>query len=47
MAKFGHDAKALAFGKWSVWVKNKKCPKGKKNDCTSTVKLLHATVHAQ
>ena len=25
MAKIGHDAKAIAFAKWSVWVKNKKC----------------------
>ena len=27
MAKIGHDAKAIAFAKWSVWVKNLKMPK--------------------
>ena len=27
MAKIGHEAKAIAFAKWSVWVKNYKCQK--------------------
>ena len=42
MAKIGHKAKAIAFAKWSVWVKNSKCQKGAKNDCTSTFELLCA-----
>ena len=43
MAQIGHDAKAIAFAKWSVWVKNSKCQKGAKNDCTTTLELLCAT----
>ena len=42
MAQIGKDAKAIAFAKWSVWVKNKKCQKGAKNDCTTTLELLCA-----
>ena len=42
MAKIGHDAKAIAFAKWSVWVKNKNCQKGAKNDSTTTLELLCA-----
>ena len=40
MAKIGHEAKAIAFAKWSVWVKNSKCQKGMKNYCTTTLGLL-------
>ena len=39
MAKIGHDADAIAFAKWSVWVKNLKCQKGAKNDSTTTLKM--------
>ena len=39
MAKIGHDAKAIAFAKRSVWVKNKKCQKGAKNNSASTLEL--------
>ena len=42
MAKIGHDVKAIAFAKWPVWVKNSKCQKGAKNQCTSTLELLCA-----
>ena len=42
MAQIGHDAKAIAFAKWSLWVKNSKCQKGAKNDCTTTLELLCA-----
>ena len=42
MAKIGHDAKAIALVKWSVWVKNLKCQKDAKNDCTSTLELFCA-----
>ena len=42
MPKIGHDAKAIAFAKWSVWVRNLKCQKGAKNDCTTTLELLCA-----
>ena len=37
IAKNGHNAKAIAHAKYSVWVKNLKYPKGAKNDCTTTV----------
>ena len=41
MAKIGHNAKARAFAKWSVWVKNKKCQKGAKNGCaTSDIRVV-------
>ena len=42
MAKIGHNAWAIAHGKWSVWVKNQKCQKGAKNYSTSSLKLLCA-----
>ena len=42
MAKIGHDAKAIAFAKWSVWLKNEKCQKDAKSDCTTTLELLCA-----
>ena len=40
MAKIGHDAKAIDFGKWSVWVKNKECQKDGQNYPTTTLELL-------
>ena len=40
MAKIGHHAWAIAHAKWSVWVKNKTCQKGVKNDPTTTLELL-------
>ena len=40
MAKIGHDAKAIALAKCSVMVRNKKCRKGVKNDCKTTLELL-------
>ena len=42
MAKNGHNAKAIAHAKSSLWVKNLKCQKGAKNDCTSTLELFGA-----
>ena len=27
MAKIGHDAWAIAYAKWSVWINNEKCQK--------------------
>ena len=35
-AKTTAHAKAIAFGKWSVWVKNLKCQKHAKNLSTGT-----------
>ena len=37
-----HDdtTRAIAFAKWSVWVKNWKCQKGAKKDSTTTIELL-------
>ena len=46
--KIGHlakgiaHAKAIAFAKWSVWVKNYKCQKDEKNDCTRALELFCA-----
>ena len=46
--KIGHltkaiaHAKAIAFAKWSVWVKNYKCQKHVKNYSTRTLELLSA-----
>ena len=42
MAKIGHDAKAIAFAKWSVWVRNKKYQIRADNDCTTTLELFSA-----
>ena len=39
MVKIGHHAKATAFAKWAVWVKNLKCQKGAKNESTTTLQL--------
>ena len=35
MGKIGQDAGAIALPKLSVWVKNLKCQKGAKYDCTT------------
>ena len=40
--KIGHLAKAIDFGKWSVWVKKSKGQKRSKTDSTSTLKLFCA-----
>ena len=46
--KIGHltkaiaHAKAIAFAKWSVWVKNYKCQKHVKNYSTRTLELFCA-----
>ena len=45
--KIGHHANAIAFAKWSVWVKNEKCQKHPKNHSTRTLELFcaKAVVH--
>ena len=35
-------AKAIAFAKWSLWVKNLKCQKHEKNDSTRSLELFCA-----
>ena len=40
--KNGHNAKAIAFAKWSVWLKNYNCEKHAKNSCRSTLQLCYA-----
>ena len=42
MAKIDHDAQVISFAIRPVWVKDSKCPKGAKNDCTTTLELLCA-----
>ena len=42
IGKNGHYAKALAFAKWSVWLKNLKCQKHAIKDSTSTSDLFYA-----
>ena len=42
--KIGHIAKAIAFAKCSVWVKNKKCQIHAKNDCTRAFELFFAKI---
>ena len=42
IGKNGHYAKAIAFAKWSVWVKNENCEKHAKNSCRSTLQLYYA-----
>ena len=42
MVKNGHNAKAIAHGKYLLWLKNEKCKTGAKNDCTTTLELLCA-----
>ena len=42
MAKNGHNAKALAHTKYSVWVKKSSCLKHAKNVSTNTLKMFYA-----
>ena len=42
IGKNGHYAKAIAFAKWSVWVKNSNCEKHAKNSSRSTLQLYYA-----
>ena len=42
MAKNGHNAKAIAYTKYSVWVKKSSCLKHTKNVLTNTFKLFYA-----
>ena len=42
MAKNGHNAKAIAHAKYSVYVKKQNCLKHAKNLSTNTLKLLYA-----
>ena len=42
IGKNGHNAKAIAFAKWSVCVKNEKCQKHAIKDSTSTLDLFYA-----
>ena len=44
MAKIGHEAKAIAFPKWPVWLKNLKCQKHARKDSTGTLQLLCAKI---
>ena len=40
--KNGHNKKGIAFAKWSVWLKNKKCQKHAIKDSASTLDLFYA-----
>ena len=40
MVKNGHNAKAIAHGKFLLWLKNEKCKKGAKKDSTTTLELF-------
>ena len=42
IGKKGHNAKAIAFPKWSVWVKNSKYQKHAIKDSTTTLDLFYA-----
>jgi len=42
MAKNGHNAKAIAHAKYSLWVKEKNCLKHAKTVCTNISKLFYA-----
>ena len=42
IGKNGHNAKAIAHAKWSVWVNNYNCLKDAKNVSTNTLKLFYA-----
>ena len=44
MAKIGHEAKAIAFVKWPVWVKNLKCQTLPIKGSGSTLQLLCAKI---
>ena len=36
----GHNAKAIAFAKWSFWIKNYNCQKHAKSDSRTTLELI-------
>ena len=42
MAKNGHNAKAIAHAKYSIWVKKYNCLKYSENVSTNTFKLFYA-----
>ena len=42
IAKNGHNAKAIAHTKYSVWVQKLNCLKHAKNNSTNTLKLFYA-----
>ena len=42
MAKNGHNAKAIAHVKYSVWVKKLNCLKDARNVSTNTLELFYA-----
>ena len=42
MAKNGHNAKAIAHAKYSVWLKKSHCLKHAKNVSTNTLQLFYA-----
>ena len=42
LAKAIAHAKAIAFAKWSLWIKNYKCQKDGKNHSTRILKLFCA-----
>ena len=42
IAKNGHNAKAIAHAKWSVWVNQYNCLEDAKNVSTNTLKLFYA-----
>ena len=42
MAKNGHNAKAIAQAKYSVWVEKLNCLKHAKNVSTNTLELVYA-----
>ena len=44
MTKNGHNAKAIAHAKYSVWVKKENCLKDAKNVSTKTFKLFYAKI---
>ena len=47
MAKIGHEAKAIAFVKWPVWVKNLKYQEHAVKDSASTLQLLCAKIRSK
>ena len=47
MAKNGHNAKAKADAKYSVWVKKSNCQKHAKNVSTNTLKMFYAKKRLQ
>ena len=47
MAKNGHNAKAIAHAKYSVWVKESNCLKHAKEGYTNTLHLFYAKKKAR